>query len=204
MVPVYPYEDRRTRFSRCIIALTAEKKKLHSSPHKTNFPIVFHSRQNGYSRGKSVLKGRKLIDHTPSTFLALLFCEKNFLYDGLAHQGEFECLRVRRGVHPGLPSGFTFMTTMVPYIWRTASPAFAHKVRPRPFHSLGLQFWACFSTTSLHYNFDRLPESGVRGSRWKDAGLGRAARHVPLTGMVMKSGGSWRGRPQMCAHDALG
>ncbi len=97
------------------------------------------------------------------------FLRKEFLYDGLAHQGEFlnVCVFGVASIK-GHALGFHVLTDNGAVIWRLPLHAFAHKVSAPTVPLDWLQFWDCFSYDVTCTVFDRLQESRVR-VQMKDA-----------------------------------
>jgi hypothetical protein len=91
------------------------------------------------------------------------FLRKEFLYDGLAHQGEFlnVCVFGVASIK-GRAMGFHVLTDNGAVIWRLPLHAFVHKVSAPIVPLDWLQFWDCFSYQITCTVFDRLQESRVR------------------------------------------
>ena len=91
------------------------------------------------------------------------FLRKEFLYDGLAHQGEFQNVCVF-GVASikGRALGFHVFTDNGAVIWRLPLHALCHKTDAPNVPLDWLEFWDCFSYELSCTVFDRLQDSRVR------------------------------------------
>jgi hypothetical protein len=91
------------------------------------------------------------------------FLRKEFLYDGLSHQGEFinVCVFAATSIR-GRAIGFHAITDNGAVIWRLPIHAFCHKADAPETPLDWLQFWDCFSYEVSAEVFDQLRESRVR------------------------------------------
>jgi hypothetical protein len=81
---------RRIRFLQCIIGTKNQIKYSSFLSHKKVVRFFFHSRKFVLLSRHVCLEGRKLLT-TLNANIPRFYCflRKEFLYDGLAHQGEF-------------------------------------------------------------------------------------------------------------------
>lgn len=94
-----------------------------------------------------------------------IYCllRKEFLYDGMAHQGEFVkvCVFGAASLH-GRALGWHVLTEHGAVIWRLPLHALCHRddapLRPLDW----LQFWDCFSSDIVCTEFERLRDARVR------------------------------------------
>jgi hypothetical protein len=91
------------------------------------------------------------------------FLRKEFLYDGLAHRGEFlnACVFGVASIN-GRALAFHVLTDNGTVTWRLPLHAFVHKLDAPAVLLDWLQFWDCFSYDITCTVFDRLQESRVR------------------------------------------
>jgi hypothetical protein len=97
--------------------------------------------------------------------IARFYCllRREFLYDGMAHHGEFEkvCVFGAASIY-GRAIGFHVLTENGAVIWRLPIHAFCHKADARPMPIDWLQLWDCFSYEVSCTVFERLYECRVQ------------------------------------------